>query len=105
LQQLRGRQTTLLDDFIEFVRQIDLHSRHTPKYTPIELCGKLRPPNDLTLSCERSRERSDRHVRQLQCRVGRRIEAAHAQFSKDNPGTLEKCRVLFVTSVHLSATA
>jgi hypothetical protein len=29
----------------------------------------------------------------------------HAQLSTDSPGTLEKCRTLFVTSVHRSTTA
>ena len=32
-------------------------------------------------------------------------ERSHTQFSTDNPGTLAKCRMLLVTSVHLRATA
>jgi len=33
------------------------------------------------------------------------IRLPHTQFSNESPGTLEKWRVLFVTRVHLSATA
>ena len=41
----------------------------------------------------------------LQGRVRHRCALSHAQFSTDRPGTLEKCRTLFVTSVHRSETA
>jgi hypothetical protein len=34
LQELRCRQTTLLHEAVEIVRQVDLHARHTPNYTP-----------------------------------------------------------------------
>ena len=39
-------------------------------------------------------------------RPGRELfRCPHSQFSNESPGTFEKWRVLFVTSVHLSATA
>ena len=33
------------------------------------------------------------------------VRPPHSQFSNESPGTFEKWRVLFVTRVHLSATA
>jgi hypothetical protein len=34
LEKLRGRQTPLLDQPVELVREVHLHARHTPTYTP-----------------------------------------------------------------------
>ena len=40
LQELGGGKSTLLHQFVEIVWKIDLHPRHTPKYTPSKLRGK-----------------------------------------------------------------
>ena len=40
LQELGGGKATLLHQLVEIVWKIDLHTRHTPKYTPSKLSGK-----------------------------------------------------------------
>ena len=37
LTEFGRRQARLLDQLVQFVRKIDLHPRHTPKYTPYTL--------------------------------------------------------------------
>ena len=34
LKQLRGRKASGLHQFVQIVREVDLHACHTPKYTP-----------------------------------------------------------------------
>ena len=41
LQQLGGWQTTLLHELVEVVGKVDLHARHTPKYTPIKTLRQI----------------------------------------------------------------
>ena len=45
------------------------------------------------------------HLHRLWPAFRQRHALFHAQFSTDSPGTFEKCRTLFVTSVHRSTTA
>ena len=40
LQELGGGKATLLHQLVEIVWKIDLHTRHTPKYTPSRWSGK-----------------------------------------------------------------
>jgi hypothetical protein len=74
LQQLRSWQTALLHERIKVVRQIDLHSGHTPKYTPIELCRKLRPPNDSGVGVDLRRPQVARRPSDGRGRSGRGAE-------------------------------
>jgi hypothetical protein len=40
LQELRGGKVTLFHQLVEIVWEIDLHTWHTPKYTPSRPSGK-----------------------------------------------------------------
>lgn len=44
LQEFRSRQTTVLYQLIEIIGEVDLHARHTPKYTPIVSVAKPTRP-------------------------------------------------------------
>jgi hypothetical protein len=43
LQELGSGEAPLLDQLVEVVRKIDLHTRHTPNYTPSTFSGKHPP--------------------------------------------------------------
>ena len=67
LQQFGRRKSALLYQLVKVVRQVDLHARHTPKYTPYgfsrkrensgSLATPLRPPNVPPFSCGRISKR------------------------------------------------
>lgn len=51
LQELRGRKVTPLQLVIERVREIDLHTGHTPNCTPREMSGQGRPGESPVSPC------------------------------------------------------